>query len=129
MYLSSELPLVVDRYLLRSSDWVCPVPIAIFKGKNTLELLIKFTKDICRYMASGGSSWSLTRLKKQYYLLRSYVAGSGRRKINLYGWAAISAFGEVWLVHNEAAQHASEGREGAQTGREKQYVYISLVLP
>ena len=36
-YLSSELPLGVDQYLLRSSDWVCPVPIAIFKGKNTLE--------------------------------------------------------------------------------------------
>ena len=32
-------------------------------------------------------------------------------------------------MHNAAAQHAREGREAAQTGREKPYVHIFLVLP
>ena len=32
-------------------------------------------------------------------------------------------------MHNAAAQHAWEGREAAQSGREKLDVYIFLVLP
>ena len=40
------------------------------------------------------------RLGKKCYHLKSYIAGIRRRKTDLYVWAGISAFEEVWLIHN-----------------------------
>ena len=55
----------------------------------------------------------------QSCLLRSYMSSTRKRKIDLYGWAGISAVGLVRLMHSADAHSTLEGREDAQTGREK----------
>ena len=52
---------------------VCSPPISIFKGCDLLALDIKLTKDVCRGKVSGGSSCSLTRLRKECYHLRHVI--------------------------------------------------------
>ena len=87
-----------------------------------MALYVKFAKDICMYKASGRSLQHLIGLMKVYYLLRSYMVGSRRRKIDIYGWTDISAIGKVWLMHNTDAQctlKALNGREEAQTAEKK----------
>ena len=95
-----------------------------------LALYVKFTKDICMYKASGRSLQHLVGLIKVYYLLRSYMVGSRRRKIDIYGWTAISAVGKVWLMHNTDAQcalKALNGREEAQTAEKKIRLNVSCL--
>lgn len=80
----------------------------------------------------------LIGLRKEYYLLRNYMAGMGRRKIDLHGWAGISASGEVWLTHNACVQCPLEGKEEAKAQRKgfinffmsylKVWIFISSIL-
>ena len=73
----------------------------VFKRNYILALFIKFTNDAFTYKANDTSSWPLTglRARKECYFLKSYMACVRRRKTDLYGWAGISAFGEVWLTY------------------------------
>ena len=45
-----------------------------------------------------------------------------KEKIDLYGWAGISAVGEVWFTHNADARCMQEGERGDQRAEEKFYV-------
>ena len=61
----------------------------------------KFIKDIIsactRWMIGHHTHY---RLGKKCYHLKSYIASIRRRKTDLHVWASISAFEEVWLIHN-----------------------------
>ena len=55
------------------------------------------------------------------------MAGSRRKKNDLYGYAGTSAMGEVWLILNADAQFILEGREEAQqTGKKKCLIFSCL---
>lgn len=94
---------------------VCSASITIFKGNNILTLYIKFTKDDCMCKVSGRSAWPLTRWVKENYLLSSYMASTWLKKIDIYGWADISAIVGVWLMHNANTMCTREER-GGQNG-------------
>lgn len=62
----------------------------------------------------------LTGLRKECYLLRSYMAGARRRKLDFYNRTRffLPLGRSVWLMHNTDAQCALEGK-GRSKGREK----------
>lgn len=66
-------------------------------------------------------------LRKKCCLLRSYMAGTRRRKIDLYGSVDISALWGVWLTHNADAQCTLEGREEAKRQR-KSFMFMLFCL-
>lgn len=51
------------------------------------------------------------------------MAGTRRRKIDLYGCAGISAVGEVWLMRNAPRRGGRRPK-----GREKKYEFFSFAL-
>lgn len=53
------------------------------------------------------------------------MAGARRRKIDLFGGASISAFGEVWSMHNAEAQCTLKAEP--QMGREKFCLIFSFL--
>ena len=59
---------------------------------------------VCRHKASSRSSWPFTGLRKEGHLVRSGRAGTRRRKLDLHGWAGISAIGQIQVMHNTDAR-------------------------
>lgn len=76
-----------------------------------------FTKDVYTYKASGESLWFLKELRKEYYPLWLVP----EKKIDLYVWVGISAFGKVLLTHYADAQFILEGSDEAEIEK-KNYV-------
>lgn len=94
----------MTRYIPRLFDQSVLHQLLSLRGMiNKHWTYIKFTKDVCTYQANSGSLKPLTELRKQYYLLRSYIANARRRKIDVYGSVGISLVGEIWLRHNAVA--------------------------
>ena len=89
-------------------------------GNDILALHIKFTKDICTYKVSGGSSWPLTRLRKKHFSSKELPSLCQKKKNkNLCGWMGISVLSEGWLINTKCRCTAhTEGEEEAQKGRE-----------
>ena len=56
------------------------------------------------------------------------MAGTRRRKIDLYGRAGISAFGKILFRYNADTQCTLKRKKEAQTGRENFCVYVFLIL-
>ena len=56
------------------------------------------------------------------------MAGSRRKKNDLYGYAGTSAMGEVWLILNADAQFILEGREEAQQTGKKMFNFFLSCL-
>ena len=52
-----------------------------------------------------------------------------RRKMDLYGWAVMSAVGEVWLTRNVDARMHTRGEGGSQRAEKNFYIDIFPVLP
>ena len=93
-------------------------------GNDILALHIKFTKDICTYKVSGGSSWPLTRLRKKHFLLRSYPAYARRRKTRIFvvEWVFLSLVRADWLTQNADAQYTLKGRRRPKKAEKQFYV-------
>ena len=89
-------------------------------GNDILALHIKFTKDICTYKVSGGSSWPLTRLRKKHFSSKELPSLCQKKKNkNLCGWMGISVLSEGWLINTKCRCTVhTEGEEEAQKGRE-----------
>lgn len=56
------------------------------------------------------------------------MAGSRRKKCDLYGYAGTSAMAEVWLTLTAKAQFILEGREEAQQTEKKLFNFFLSCL-